>query len=186
MSTPPVSSRGPRATVDATPRSRARGGWRPPGELRLGQATAAFLALTSPRRAEVIVGPAGTGRTFTAVRIAHAWRAAGKGQVVGVAATSAGRNVLAEAGILVAENTAQFLGHLPGHREARGATILGPDALVILDEASTTSKPDLAAIVRHAARSGARVVITGDHARLGAALMARDAIDVRGNLQVTG
>jgi conjugative relaxase-like TrwC/TraI family protein len=138
------------------------------GELRLDQATAAFLALTSPRRAEPIVGPAGTGKTYTAVRIAEAWRAAGKGQVVGIAATSAGRNVLAEAGIPVAENTAQFLGHLPGHREARGATSLGPDALVILDEASTTSIPDLAAILRHAARSGAKLVITGDHAQLGA------------------
>lgn len=30
------------------------------GGLRLDQATAAFLALTSPRRAELIVGPAGT------------------------------------------------------------------------------------------------------------------------------
>src|SRR5439155_3265522 len=139
-----------------------------PGGLRLDQATAAFLALTSPRRAELIVGPAGTGKTYTAVRIADAWRAAGKGQVVGIAATSAGRNVLAEAGIPVAENTAQFLGHLPGQREARGATSLGPDALLILDEASTTSMPDLAAIIRHATRSGAKLVITGDHAQLGA------------------
>src|SRR5207248_4029906 len=87
--------------------------------LRLDQATAAFLALTSPRRAEVIVGPAGTGKTYTAVRIADAWRAARKGQVVGIGATSAGRNVLTEAGIPMAENTAQFLGHLPGQREAR-------------------------------------------------------------------
>ena len=139
-----------------------------PGGLRLDQATAAFLALTSPRRAELIVGPAGTGKTYTAVRIAEAWRAAGKGQVYGIATTSAGRNVLLEAGIPVAENTAQFLGHLPGQREARGATSLGPDALLILDEASTTSMPDLAAIIRHAARSGAKLVITGDHAQLGA------------------
>jgi conjugative relaxase-like TrwC/TraI family protein len=138
------------------------------GGLRLDQATAAFSALTSSRRAELIVGPAGTGKTYTAVRIADAWRAAGKGQVVGVAATSAGRNVLLEAGIPVAENTAQFLGHLPGQREARGATSLGQDALVILDEASTTSMPDLAAIIRHATRSGAKLVITGDHAQLGA------------------
>jgi len=138
------------------------------GGLRLDQAAAAFLALTSPRRAELIVGPAGTGKTYTAARIAGAWRAAGKGQVFGIAATSAGRNVLAEAGIPVAENTAQFLGHLRGQREARGATSLGPDALVILDEASTTSMPDLAAITRHAARSGAKLVITGDHAQLGA------------------
>ena len=42
------------------------------GGLRLDQATAAFLALTSPRRAELIVGPAGTGKTYTAVRIANA------------------------------------------------------------------------------------------------------------------
>ena len=90
------------------------------------------------------------------------------GQVHGIAATSAGRNVLTDAGIPVAENTAQFLGHLPGQREARGATSLGPDALLILDEASTTSMPDLAAILRHAARSGAKVVITGDHGQLGA------------------
>lgn len=60
-----------------------------------------------------------------------------------------------EAGIPVAENTAQFLGHLPDQREARGATSLGPGALLMLDEASTTSMPDLAGIIRHAARSGA-------------------------------
>ncbi|MHB1874002.1 MAG: MobF family relaxase [Streptosporangiaceae bacterium] len=138
------------------------------GGLRVDQATAAFLALTSGRRAELIVGPAGTGKTYTAARIAAAWRQAGMGQVHGIAATSAGRNVLIEAGVPVAENTAQFLGHLPGQREARGATPLGPDSLLILDEASTTSMPDLAAILRHAARSGAKVVITGDHAQLGA------------------
>ncbi|MHB1595612.1 MAG: MobF family relaxase [Streptosporangiaceae bacterium] len=138
------------------------------GGLRVDQATAAFLALTSARRAELIVGPAGTGKTYTAARIAAAWRAAGMGQVYGIAATSAGRNVLVEAGVPVAENTAQFLGHLPGQREARGATSLGPGALLLLDEASTTSMPDLAAVLRHARASGAKVVITGDHAQLGA------------------
>jgi conjugative relaxase-like TrwC/TraI family protein len=136
--------------------------------LRLDQATAAFLALTSPRRAELIVGPAGTGKTYTAARIGTAWREAGMGQVIGIATASAARNVLREAGIPVAENIAQFLGHLPGHREARGATSLGPGALIVLDEASTAAMPDLAAVLHHAARSGAKVVITGDHAQLGA------------------
>ena len=136
--------------------------------LRLDQVTAAFLALTSPRRADLIVGPAGTGKTYTAVRVGKAWREAGMGQVIGIAATSAARNVLQGAGIPVAENTAQFLGHLPGRREARGATSLAPDALIIVDEASTASMADLAAVLRHAARSGAKVIITGDHAQLGA------------------
>ena len=84
--------------------------------LRLDQATAAFLALTSPRRVELIVGPAGTGKTYTAVHIAQAWRNGGMGKVYGIATTSAGRNVMLEAGIPLAENTAQFLGHLPGQR----------------------------------------------------------------------
>ena len=136
--------------------------------LRLDQATAAFLALTSPRRVELIVGPAGTGKTYTAVWIADAWRQAGIGKVIGIATTSAGRNVLLEAGVPVAENTAQFLGHLPGQREALGATAMGPGALLILDEASLTSMPDLAAVIRHATRMGTKVIITGDHAQLAA------------------
>ncbi|HET9896669.1 MAG TPA: AAA family ATPase [Streptosporangiaceae bacterium] len=134
----------------------------------MDQATAAYLALTSPRRMELIVGPAGTGKTYTAVRIANAWRDAGMGTVYGIATTSAGRNVMLEAGIPLAENTAQFLGHLPGQREARGATSIGPRSMLILDEASQTSMPDLAATIRHAVRSGAKVVITGDHAQLAA------------------
>jgi hypothetical protein len=138
------------------------------GGLRLDQATAAFVALTSPRRAELIVGPAGTGKTYTAVRIGKAWRDAGMGQVIGIANTSSARNVLREAGIPVTENIAKFLGHLPRQREARGATRLGPSALIVLDEASTATMPDLAAILRHAARSGAKLIITGDHAQLGA------------------
>jgi conjugative relaxase-like TrwC/TraI family protein len=138
------------------------------GGLRLDQAAAALVALTSPRRAELIVGPAGTGKTYTAVRVGKAWRDAGMGQVIGIANTSSARNVLREAGIPVTENIAQFLGHLPRQREARGATGLGSGALIVLDEASTAAMPDLAAILRHAARSGAKLVITGDHAQLGA------------------
>ncbi len=136
------------------------------GGLRLDQAAAAYLALTSPRRVELIVGPAGTGKTYTAVAMANAWRAAGRGRVYGIATTSAGRNVMLKAGIPTAENTAQFLGHLPGRREARGATDIGPDALLILDEASMTSMPDLAGTIRHAANMGSKVIITGDHAQL--------------------
>jgi ATP-dependent exoDNAse (exonuclease V) alpha subunit len=90
------------------------------------------------------------------------------GQVIGIATTSAARNVLQEAGIAVAENTAQFLSHLPGVREARRATALGPRSQILPDEASTGSMPDLAGILRHATRCGAKVVITGDHAQLAA------------------
>ena len=39
---------------------------------------------------------------------------------------------------------------------------------MILDEASTTSMPDLAGVIRHVTRSGAKLLILGDHAQLGA------------------
>ena len=47
--------------------------------LRLDQAAAAFLALTSDRRAEVLAGPAGSGKTRTAAEVARIWRQAGHG-----------------------------------------------------------------------------------------------------------
>jgi TrwC relaxase len=40
--------------------------------LRMDQAAAAWYVLTSPRRAEVMVGPAGTGKTRTAIEMARA------------------------------------------------------------------------------------------------------------------
>ena len=136
--------------------------------LRLNQATAAFLALTSPRRAELIVGPAGTGKTYTLAQIAAAWKQAGLGNVYGLATTSAGRNVLTAAEAGECYNTAEFLGHLPGQREARGPVNIGEHALLLLDEATVTSMRDLSAVLRHARRSGAKVVIAGDHAQLAA------------------
>ena len=50
--------------------------------LRMDQAAAAWYVLTSPRRAEVMVGPAGTGKTRTAIEMARVWHQAGMGPVV--------------------------------------------------------------------------------------------------------
>ena len=88
--------------------------------LRMDQAAALFHALTSPRTAEVLVGPAGSGKTRALAEAARAWKAATGGRVIGLTASQSARNVLAEAGVDHAENTASFLGHLPGQRGARG------------------------------------------------------------------
>ncbi|MGH3274557.1 MAG: AAA family ATPase [Streptosporangiaceae bacterium] len=136
--------------------------------LRLDQAAAGFLAVTSDRRAEVLVGPAGSGKTRTAAVVAAVWRKAGMGEVYGLTTSQAARDVLREAGVDLASNTADFLGHLTGAREVRGPKALRPGTLLLLDEASMMSMADLAAIMRLATERDCRVLITGDHEQLAA------------------
>ena len=131
--------------------------------LRIDQAAAAYHLLTSPRRAEVMIGPAGTGKTRTATELARAWTQAGIGPVVALAASSNARNViLAEAarnGVpLAAYNLAKWLGHSETGREALNPVDLEPGTLIILDESSMVPMPDLAAVVRRAAAHGAKVI----------------------------
>ena len=64
--------------------------------LRMDQAAAAYHLLTSARRAEVMVGPAGTGKTRTAIEMARMWQQAGIGPVVALTASKNARNVLRE------------------------------------------------------------------------------------------
>ena len=136
--------------------------------LRLDQAASAFLALTSDRRVEPIVAPAGSGKTYTAERIKDAWEAAGGGKVYGLTMTSNGREVLAEHHFENARNTAEFLGHLPGRRGARGVEDTGPRPLLVIDEATQVSMHDLDAVLRHATAVDAKVVIIGDPVQLAA------------------
>ena len=136
--------------------------------LRLDQGAALYHALTSTRTVEVIAGPAGSGKTRTLAEASRAWLDAGMGQVLGIATAQAARNVLASAGVHAAENSSVFLGHLPGRRGARGIRDIGPGTLLVIDEASMMSLPDLLEIVRHAAARGAKVIIAGDHEQLAA------------------
>jgi TrwC relaxase/AAA domain len=135
--------------------------------LRMDQAAAAYFLLTSPRRAEVMVGPPGTGKTRAATEMARIWADASMGPVVALTTSSNARNVIqaeaAKHGVtLRAYNTAEWLGHSQAGREARPPVGVMPGTLLIVDEASMMSLPDLAAIVRRAAEHGAKVVITGD------------------------
>jgi hypothetical protein len=131
--------------------------------LRLDQAAAAFHVLTSSRRVEAIVGPAGSGKTRVLAGIGRAWA---PGRVVGITPSQSSRDVLAAAGVAECYNFAQFLGHLEDQRGALGAVRLGPGDLVLVDEASMFSNPDLADIVDHAARSGAKVAMALDPQQL--------------------
>ena len=134
--------------------------------LRLDQAAAAYHALTSARRAEVLAGPAGSGKTRTLAEMARLWRQAGQGEVIGLTTSQTARNVLADAGVTHAYNTARFLGHLHDQREALGALPVERGSLLILDEASMMSLADMAAILALAHANDCKVVVTGDHEQL--------------------
>jgi hypothetical protein len=136
--------------------------------LRLDQAAAAFWMLTAARRAEVMAGPAGSGKTRTVAQMAQMWREAGMGEVIGLTTSQTAANVLAGAGVTRAYNTARFLGHTEGRREARGPLPVAPGSLLILDEASMMSLADTAAILALARERGCKVVVTGDHEQLAA------------------
>jgi TrwC relaxase/AAA domain len=155
--------------LDAQLRERAAqaraGGHLTPTGLRLDQAAALHYALTSPRTAEALVGPAGSGKTRALAEAARIWQAMGL-PVIGLATSQAARNVLAAAGVPLAENIAQFLGHLPGQRGALGVRELQPGTLILFDEASMTPTPDMADLYAAAAAGEHKVITCGDQEQL--------------------
>jgi hypothetical protein len=123
--------------------------------LRLDQAAAVWHALTSPRVAEVITGPAGTGKTRALAAAAQAWG----GPVVGTATSQNATNELRAAGVGVAANTTKLVAGLGSIR---------PGSLIVADEGSMVSISHLAALVDHAARNGCKLVLAGDQEQLAA------------------
>ena len=144
---------------DAAQDTRTRTG------LRADQAAAALSVLTDGPRVSVINAPAGSGKTRVLTDTGRAWAAAGLGPVVGITASQSARNTLA-AGVPVSYNAAQFLGHLPGRRGARGPLETGPAPLLVIDEASAMPGPDLADLIAYAAARGGKVILAGDTGQL--------------------
>jgi hypothetical protein len=125
------------------------------GGLRLDQAAAIWHVITSPRAAEVITGPAGTGKTRVLATAAHAWG----GPVFGAATSQNATNELRQAGVTVAANTTKLIAGLGSIR---------PGSLILVDEGSMVSMAHLAALVDHAARNGCKLVLAGDQEQLAA------------------
>ena len=145
--------------ADAAQDTRTRTG------LRTDQAAAALSVLTDGTRVSVINAPAGSGKTRVLTETGRAWATAGLGPVVGITASQSARNTLA-AGVPVSYNAAQFLGHLPGRRGARGPVETGPAPLLVIDEASAMPGPDLADLIAYAQARDGKVILAGDTGQL--------------------
>ncbi|WP_448071098.1 MobF family relaxase [Georgenia yuyongxinii] len=126
------------------------------------QAAAIAQILTSGRRLDLLVGPAGTGKSTAMAALLGAWTAEhGPGSVVGMAPSAAAAQVLAEDLGIACDNTAKWI-----HDHRHGKADFHTGQLVILDEATLASTRTLDAIATRAAEVGAKVVLVGDPAQL--------------------
>lgn len=118
----------------------------------------------SGRTLDVLVGPAGTGKTTTMRALRQAWeRRHGARSVIGLAPSAAAAAVLADDLGVSTENTAKWL-----HEHRNGNWALKPGQLVIIDEASLAGTLALDAITTHAQTVGAKILLVGDWAQLAA------------------
>jgi conjugative relaxase-like TrwC/TraI family protein len=136
-------------------------------DLDRAQAEVAAGLLAARTAVSVLVAPAGTGKTHTMAAVAAAWTQWTGGRAVGVTLSTNAARVMAGEGMTQAVNVAQFLGRLEDGG-SRGAMRLTSRDVVVVDEASQVSTGDLAAILAVVQAAGARAVLTGDTAQLGA------------------
>jgi hypothetical protein len=133
--------------------------------LRPDQAAALLSVLTDGQRVSVINAPAGSGKTRLMTEAARVWTEAGRGPVIGITPSQSARNTLA-AGVAESYNTAQFLGHLPGQRGARGPLNITEGTLLLVDESSMIPTPDLSDLVNLAEERRAKMLLAGDTGQL--------------------
>ena len=116
----------------------------------------------SGRQVDLLIGPAGAGKT-TAMRALHnAWTEMhGSGSVIGLAPSAAAAQVLAEDLGIECDNTAKRL-----HEHDHGRAEFKRDQLVIVDEATLAGTLTLDRLTGLAAGAGAKVLLVGDWAQL--------------------
>ncbi|WP_129787818.1 MobF family relaxase [Promicromonospora panici] len=132
------------------------------GVLDASQAEAVTAVAASGRRLDLLVGPAGTGKTTTLRVLRAMWEQQhGPGTVVGLAPSAAAADVLGTELGIECENTAMWLTR---HRHGRASFEAGQ--LVIVDEASLAGTHTLDRLTRIATVAGAKVLLVGDPAQL--------------------
>jgi conjugative relaxase-like TrwC/TraI family protein len=112
----------------------------------------------------VVIGEAGTGKTYALTAAAEGWVASGAELRV-AAPTWRAANVLRSEG-LDATSVASLLGDLD-RAAARGQVVLGRRAVLVVDEAGMVDSRNLARLIDHAQEADAKLVLIGDPAQLG-------------------
>ncbi|ABL81094.1 DNA primase catalytic core, N-terminal domain [Nocardioides sp. JS614] len=139
-------------------------------ELNDAQAAMARDLATSGAVVQLALAPAGTGKTTTMSVLADAW-AAGGGQVIGLAPSAQAAHELGQAVSGYTDTLAKLtwtLANEPSVAWPRWIRDIGPQSLVIVDEAGQAATTELAAAVRFVAERGGAVRLIGDDQQLAA------------------
>ncbi|WP_245160738.1 MobF family relaxase [Blastococcus sp. CT_GayMR16] len=152
-------------------------------ELNPGQVQLVRELATSGTRVQLALAPAGTGKTTALRALSAAWRADG-GNVVGLAPSAAAAAVLGEEVGTDTDTLAKLIHALaPGNAVPPWVERIGPDSLVVVDEAGMASTPDLARAIAFVTEAGGSVRLIGDDqqlAAIGAGGVLRDIIATHG------
>ncbi|WP_422936716.1 MobF family relaxase [Sinomonas sp. P47F7] len=152
---------GPTVSLATVERTIARPD-RERGMLGGDQAAALAQVAASGRIVDVLVGPAGAGKTTAMSVLRRAWQAEhGDGSVVGLAPSAAAAQVLADDLGIETENTAKWW-----DTHQRTGQSFREGQLVVVDEASLAGTLSLDRITGFAAEAGAKVLLVGDYAQL--------------------
>jgi len=126
------------------------------------QAAALTAIAVSGRVVDVLVGPAGAGKTTAMNTLRRAWeKEHGTGSVVGLAPSAVAAQVLADDLGIVTENTAKWWQDHLMH-----GTTFEAGQLVIIDEASLAGTASLDRITREVEKAGAKALLVGDWGQL--------------------
>lgn len=129
--------------------------------LNLGQREMVRRLLAGQEGIAVVIGEAGTGKSFATVATADGWAQAGFG-LRAAAPTWRAANVLRGDG-LEATTVAGLLRDLD-----RGEVSLSSRSVFLVDEAGMVGSEHLARLIGHADEAGAKLVLVGDPEQLGA------------------
>lgn len=120
--------------------------------------------LTGGEGVVVVVGEAGTGKTYATVAAAHGW--ADSGTELRIAApTWRAANVLRSEG-MKATSVARLLAELD-HGSAAGQETLARGSVLVVDEAGMVDSRAMARLIDHARQAEAKLVLIGDPGQLG-------------------
>ena len=121
--------------------------------------------VSSGRAGDVLIGPAGTGKSYTVSALAQVWAERVGGRVLGLATTEIATRNLAEDGV-PAVNTARFLAAFTPDERGNVRDRVRRGDLFVVDEAGMCSTAELARIADIVTAGGGKLVYTGDQGQL--------------------